>query len=164
VAQSVNEELIKGSKVTIFWVEFNSLKELDSIQNRLHNLKNAFNYWVVKGIYSNRKQYTRRASRKVLKSFCIICQKFYSIHAFFPLIFGFSTTKNDGITLIMAFYTSLFSFLLLIFLLLFLTNKVLSLFQESSILSFSTGLLILWIRLDGLLFLSGTIAFTMKHD
>jgi hypothetical protein len=55
-------------------------------------------------------------------------------------------TKNDGITLIMAFFTSLFSFLLLlIFLLLFLTNKVLSLFQESSILSFSTGLLILWV-------------------
>jgi hypothetical protein len=34
VAQSVNEELIKGSKVTIFWVEFNSLKELDSIQKQ----------------------------------------------------------------------------------------------------------------------------------
>jgi hypothetical protein len=101
----------------------------------------AFNYWVVKGIYSNRKQYTRRASRKVLKILFIICQKFYSIHAFFAFNLWVFHNKNDGITLIMAFYTSLFSFLLLIFLLLFLTNKVLSLFQESSILSFSTGVI-----------------------
>jgi hypothetical protein len=106
----------------------------------------AFNYWVVKGIYSNRKQYTRRASRKVLKILLHNLPKvLFLFMPFSPLIFGFST-KNDGITLIMAFFTSLFSFLLLlIFLLLFLTNKVLSLFQESSILSFSTGLLILWV-------------------
>jgi hypothetical protein len=57
---------------------------------------------------------------------------------FSPLIFGFSTTKTMVLLWSWHFTLHYFSFLLLIFLLLFLTNKVLSLFQESSILSFST--------------------------
>jgi hypothetical protein len=95
VAQSVNEELIK--KVNIFWVEFNSLKELDSIQKQAPQSEKmpAFNYWVVKGIYSNRKQYTRRASRKVLKILLHNLPKvLFLFMPFSPLIFGFSTKKR----------------------------------------------------------------------
>jgi hypothetical protein len=57
---------------------------------------------VVKGIYSNRKQYTRR----VLESFKILLHNLpkvlFLFMPFSPLIFGFPQ-QNDGITLIMAF-------------------------------------------------------------
>jgi hypothetical protein len=95
----------------------------------------AFNYWSSKGIYSHRKQYTRRASEN-FKTFNLpkVLFLFMPFFAFNLWVFH---NKNDGITLTMAFYTSLFFVPIIAFLLLFLTNKVLSLFQESSILSFS---------------------------
>jgi hypothetical protein len=141
------------------------LKELDSIQNRLtiwkclHLITGSS-----KGIYSNRKQYTRRASRKVLKILLHNLPKvLFLFMPFSPLIFGFSTTKTMVLLWSWHFYTSLFSFLLLIFLLLFLTNKVLSLFQESSILSFSTGIIngFGWMVYY---FYPAHHRFTMKHD
>jgi hypothetical protein len=146
VAQSVNEELIKGSKVTIFGVEFNSLKELDSIQKQAPQSEKmpAFNYWVVKKVFTVTENNTQEELlEKFLKSFLHNLPKvLFLFMPFFAFnLWVFHNKKrwyyfDHGI-----FTLHYFSFLLLIFLLLFLTNKVLSLFQESSILSFSTGII-----------------------
>jgi hypothetical protein len=66
----------------------------------------AFNYWSSKVFTVTENNTQEELLEKFLKSFCIICQKFYS-YAFFAFNLGFHN-KNDGITLIMAFYTSLF--------------------------------------------------------
>jgi hypothetical protein len=71
------------------------LKELDSIQKQAPQSEKmpAFNYWVVKGIYSNRKQYTRRA-RKVKILLHNLPKVLFLFMPFSPLIFGFPQQKT----------------------------------------------------------------------
>jgi hypothetical protein len=144
IVKTAKEEIIKGRKVTIFGVEFNSLKELDSIQKQTPQSEKMsdFNYWVVKKVFTVTENNTQEELlEKFLESFLHNLPKVLFIFMpFFAFnLWVFHNKKrwyyfDHGI-----FTLHYFSFLLLLFLLLFLTNKVLSLFQESSILSFLSG-------------------------
>tara|TARA_R110002124_G_scaffold19133_6_gene77108 strand:- start:47 stop:1015 length:969 start_codon:yes stop_codon:yes gene_type:complete len=144
MVKTAKEEKIKERKVTIFGVEFNSLKELDSIQKQAPQSEKIsdFNYWVVKKVFTVTENNTQEELlEKFLESFLHNLPKVLFIFMpFFAFnLWVFHNKKrwyyfDHGI-----FTLHYFSFLLLLFLLLFLTNKVLSLFQESSILSFLSG-------------------------
>ena len=144
MVKTAKEEIIKERKVTIFGVEFNSLKELDSIQKQAPQSEKIsdFNYWVVKKVFTVTENNTQEELlEKFLESFLHNLPKVLFIFMpFFAFnLWVFHNKKrwyyfDHGI-----FTLHYFSFLLLLFLLLFLTNKVLSLFQESSILSFLSG-------------------------
>lgn len=142
--KSAKEEVIEKRKVNVFGVEFNSLKELDSIQKQAPQSEKMsdFNYWVVEKVLTVTEKNTQEELlEKFLESFLHNLPKVLFIFMpFFAFnLWVFHNKKrwyyfDHGI-----FTLHYFSFLLLLFLLLFLTNKVLSLFQESSILSFLSG-------------------------
>jgi hypothetical protein len=144
MVKSAKEEVIEKRKVNVFGVEFNSLKELDSIQKQAPQSEKMsdFNYWVVEKVLTVTENNTQEELlEKFLESFLHNLPKVLFIFMpFFAFnLWVFHNKKrwyyfDHGI-----FTLHYFSFLLLLFLLLFLTNKVLSLFQESSILSFLSG-------------------------
>jgi hypothetical protein len=144
MVKSAKEEVIEKRKVNVFGVEFNSLKELDSIQKQAPQSEKMsdFNYWVVEKVLTVTEKNTQEELlEKFLESFLHNLPKVLFIFMpFFAFnLWVFHNKKrwyyfDHGI-----FTLHYFSFLLLLFLLLFLTNKVLSLFQESSILSFLSG-------------------------
>ncbi|PKH68531.1 hypothetical protein CXF59_04225 [Flavobacterium sp. ALD4] len=144
MVKSAKEEVIEKRKVNVFGVEFNSLKELDSIQKQAPQSEKMsdFNYWVVEKVLTVTENNTKEELlEKFLESFLHNLPKVLFIFMpFFAFnLWVFHNKKrwyyfDHGI-----FTLHYFSFLLLLFLLLFLTDKVLSLFQESSILSFLSG-------------------------
>ena len=144
MVKSAKEEVIEKRKVNVFGVEFNSLKELDSIQKQAPQSEKMsdFNYWVVEKVLTVTENNTKEELlEKFLESFLHNLPKVLFIFMpFFAFnLWVFHNKKrwyyfDHGI-----FTLHYFSFLLLLFLLLFLTDKVLSLFQKSSILSFFSG-------------------------
>ena len=144
MVKSAKEEVIEKRKVNVFGVEFNSLKELDSIQKQAPQSEKMsdFNYWVVEKVLTVTENNTKEELlEKFLESFLHNLPKVLFIFMpFFAFnLWVFHNKKrwyyfDHGI-----FTLHYFSFLLLLFLLLFLTDKVLSLYQESSILSFLSG-------------------------
>jgi hypothetical protein len=144
MVKSAKEEVIEKRKVNVFGVEFNSLKELDSIQKQAPQSEKMsdFNYWVVEKVLTVTENNTKEELlEKFLESFLHNLPKVLFIFMpFFAFnLWVFHNKKrwyyfDHGI-----FTLHYFSFLLLLFLLLFLTDKVMSLFQESSILSFLSG-------------------------
>jgi hypothetical protein len=144
IVKTAKEEIIKERKVTIFGVEFNSLKELDSIQKQAPQSEKIsdFNYWVVKKVFTVTENNTQEELlEKFLESFLHNLPKVLFIFMpFFAFNLWIFHNKKRWYYFDHGIFTlHYFSFLLLLFLLLFLTNKVLSLFQESSILSFLSG-------------------------
>jgi hypothetical protein len=144
MVKSAKEQVIEKRKVNVFGVEFNSLKELDSIQKQAPQSEKMsdFNYWVVEKLLTVTENNTKEELlEKFLESFLHNLPKVLFIFMpFFAFnLWVFHNKKrwyyfDHGI-----FTLHYFSFLLLLFLLLFLTDKVMSLFQESSILSFLSG-------------------------
>ena len=144
MVKSAKEQVIEKRKVNVFGVEFNSLKELDSIQKQAPQSEKMsdFNYWIVEKVLTVTENNTKEELlEKFLESFLHNLPKVLFIFMpFFAFnLWVFHNKKrwyyfDHGI-----FTLHYFSFLLLLFLLLFLTDKVLSLFQESSILSFLSG-------------------------
>ena len=144
MVKSAKEQVIEKRKVNVFGVEFNSLKELDSIQKQAPQSEKMsdFNYWVVEKVLTVTENNTKEELlEKFLESFLHNLPKVLFIFMpFFAFnLWVFHNKKrwyyfDHGI-----FTLHYFSFLLLLFLLLFLTDKVMSLFQESSILSFLSG-------------------------
>jgi hypothetical protein len=162
---TISEELIKISK-SIFWVEFNSLKELDSIQNRLHNLKKCLHLITgsskVFTVTENNTQ--EELLEKFLKSFCIICQILFLFMPFFAFNLWVSTTKTMVLLwswhFTLHYFRSCYWFSYCSFLLI----KSCLCFRNQVFLVFLQELLILWDLVGwSIIFIRHTIAFT-KHD
>ena len=128
----------------VFGVEYNSVKELDSIQKQSIESKKLSdcNYWIVKKVLTVKENNTNKEIiNKFSESFSHNLPKV--LFVFMPF-FAFSLWLfhdkkrwyffDHGI-----FTLHYFSFLLLIYLILFSVSKILSLFEESGIVSFIVG-------------------------
>lgn len=129
----------------LFNFGYASVKELDSIQNNAPESKKLsdFNYWINKKIQTIREHNTNKEIlEKFAESFLHNLPKvlfvFMPFFAFFLWLFHNKKRWyyfDHGI-----FTLHYFSFLLLLFLILFLTNKFLSSFEKSGLISFILGL------------------------
>lgn len=129
----------------LFKFGYASTKELDSIQKNAPESKKLsdFNYWINKKIQTIKDHNTNKEIlEKFVESFLHNLPKvlfvFMPFFAFFLWLFHNKKRWyyfDHGI-----FTLHYFSFLLLLFLILFLTNKFLSLFEKSSLISFILGL------------------------
>lgn len=141
IENSFKEEIIKKQKITVYGLEFNSLKELDSIQkqDRPSEKLSDFNYWVAGKVLAIAENNTKNELvEKFIESFLHNLPKVLFIFMpFFAFNLWVVHNKKRWFYFDHGIFTlHYFSFLLLIFLLLFLTNKIVSFFQESSILTF----------------------------
>lgn len=129
----------------LFNFGYASVKELDSIQKNAPESKKLsdFNYWINKKIQTIREHNTNKEIlEKFVESFLHNLPKvlfvFMPFFAFFLWLFHNKKRWyyfDHGI-----FTLHYFSFLLLLFLILFLTNKFLSSFEKSGLISFILGL------------------------
>jgi hypothetical protein len=141
IENSFKEEIIKKQKITVYGLEFNSLKELDSIQkqDRQSEKLSDFNYWVAGKVLAITENNTKNELvEKFIESFLHNLPKVLFIFIpFFAFNLWVVHNKKRWFYFDHGIFTlHYFSFLLLIFLLLFLTNKIVSFLQESSILTF----------------------------
>jgi hypothetical protein len=144
IESSLKEEIIKKQKVTVFGVEFNSLKELDSVQKQTQQSEkmSAFNYWVARKVLTVTENNTKNELvEKFIESFLHNLPKLLFVFMpFFAFNLWVVHNKKRWFYFDHGIFTlHYFSFLLLIFLLLFLSNKIVSLFQESTILTFMSA-------------------------
>lgn len=129
----------------LFNFGYGSVTELDSIQKNAPESKkrSEFNYWINKKIQTIKDHNTNKEIlEKFVESFLHNLPKvlfvFMPFFAFFLWLFHNKKRWyyfDHGI-----FTLHYFSFLLLLFLILFLTNKFLSLFEKSGLISFILGL------------------------
>ena len=134
----------KKESVTLDNISYSSVKELDSIQKQASESEKLsdFKYWIVKKILIVKENSTNKEiTEKFLESFIHNLPKvLFVFMPFFAFTLWVFHDKKQWYYFDHGIFTlHYFSFLLLIYLILFLSTETLSLFGESGVISFIIG-------------------------